>query len=63
VLGVDRPASGGYVKIATVISADVGRLAYARPGDRIRFEETTVGEARRIARDSEARLRQAIEEL
>jgi len=63
VLGVDHPATGGYVKIATVISADLGQLAYAKPGDRLRFEETTVEEARRLAQESASRLREALEEL
>jgi len=60
VLGVDRPATGGYVKIATVISADLGRLAAAKPGDRVRFEEVTVDSARRLARESRARLPRAV---
>ena len=59
VLGVDRPATGGYVKIATVISADLGRLAAAKPGDRLRFEETTVEAARQLARELETWLPRA----
>jgi antagonist of KipI len=62
VLGVDRPATGGYVKIATVISADLGRLASAKPGDRLRFEQTTVEAARRLARQRDRRLSAAIAE-
>ena len=40
VLGPDRPVTGGYPKIATVLSADLPLLAQARPGARIRFRET-----------------------
>ncbi|MCA1828023.1 MAG: carboxyltransferase domain-containing protein [Myxococcales bacterium] len=39
VLGPDRPVTGGYPKIATVLSADLPLLAQARPGARIRFRE------------------------
>jgi len=45
ILGPDRPVTGGYAKIATVIGADLGRIAQARPGDRVRFERVTVQEA------------------
>ena len=37
VLLADRQTTGGYPKIATVISADLGRLAQMRPGSAIRF--------------------------
>jgi antagonist of KipI len=39
VLGPDRPITGGYPKIATVLSADLPLLAQARPGARVRFKE------------------------
>ena len=35
VLMPDRGTSGGYPKIATVISADLGRLAQSQPGTRL----------------------------
>jgi allophanate hydrolase subunit 2 len=37
--------TGGYAKVATVIGADLGKLAQARPGERIRFEKVTIGQA------------------
>jgi biotin-dependent carboxylase-like uncharacterized protein len=37
VLGVDAQTVGGYTKIATVIRADLPRLAHARPGSEVRF--------------------------
>lgn len=40
ILMVDAQVTGGYAKIATAISADLGLLAQALPGDTIRFEET-----------------------
>jgi allophanate hydrolase subunit 2 len=45
VLGPDRPVTGGYVKIATVIGADLPLLAQARPGTTIRFRSATLSEA------------------
>ena len=39
VLGPDRPVTGGYAKIATVVPADFPLLAQARPGTVVRFVE------------------------
>lgn len=33
----DHPVTGGYPVIAVVISADIGRAAQLRPGDKVRF--------------------------
>jgi 5-oxoprolinase (ATP-hydrolysing) subunit C len=41
VLLADRQTTGGYPKIATVISADLGRLAQMRPGHTLRFDAVT----------------------
>jgi biotin-dependent carboxylase-like uncharacterized protein len=46
VLGPDRPATGGYAKIATVIAADAVKLAQARPGDEVRFTQVTLERGR-----------------
>jgi antagonist of KipI len=43
--------TGGYAKIATVISPDLSRLAQAVPGNRIRFEAVSLKQAHRIYRD------------
>jgi len=45
VLGVDAQTIGGYAKIATVIRADLPRLAHARPGSVLRFRVVTRAEA------------------
>ncbi len=37
VLLVDRQSTGGYTKIATVCSFDIGRVAQIKPGQRLRF--------------------------
>jgi len=52
VLGADRPVTGGYAKIATVISADLPLLAQARPGTMIRFSLATLEEALAARRDA-----------
>lgn len=45
VLLADCQTTGGYPKIATVIQADLPRLAHLRPGDEIRFRRVTQAEA------------------
>ncbi|MDQ5857076.1 MAG: 5-oxoprolinase subunit PxpB [Acidobacteriota bacterium] len=45
VLGPDRPVTGGYAKIATVIARDWSLLAQAPPGTAIRFRPVTLSEA------------------
>lgn len=56
ILLADRHTTGGYPKIATVISADLGRLAQARPGETIRFTAVAVAEAQAIARAARSAL-------
>jgi biotin-dependent carboxylase-like uncharacterized protein len=51
IMMADRQTTGGYPKIATVISADLRLVAQRRPGDRIRFEAIEMAEAQRAARD------------
>jgi antagonist of KipI len=63
VLLAERPTTGGYPKIATVIAADLGRLARARPGTEVRFEVTTPGEARRLLAEWDERIRRFAEEV
>lgn len=46
VLLAGRQTVGGYVKIATVIGADLDSLAQLRPGSKLRFDEVSVEEAR-----------------
>ena len=57
ILLADRGTTGGYPKIATVISADVSRLAQAAPGDTVAFKPVVVEEARAVRRDYESTLR------
>lgn len=50
VILADGPTTGGYAKIATVITADLDRLAQAAPGTRLRFEAVSVAAAHEISR-------------
>jgi antagonist of KipI len=63
ILGPDRPVTGGYAKIATVIAADLGMVAQARPGDSLRFVEISLDDARAAWRDRERALADGIEDL
>jgi 5-oxoprolinase (ATP-hydrolysing) subunit C len=47
----DRQTTGGYPKIATVISADLRIVAQRRPGEVIRFRVIAMDHAQRQARD------------
>ena len=50
VLMPDRGTSGGYPKIATVITADLGRFAQIPAGRGFRFEAVTMAQAQAEAR-------------
>lgn len=45
IMMADRQTTGGYAKIATVISTDLPKLAQCRPGGRVRFRIVSVEEA------------------
>ena len=51
VLLADGQTTGGYAKIAAVISADLPRLGHLRPGDDIRFTLVTRNEAREALKE------------
>jgi biotin-dependent carboxylase-like uncharacterized protein len=50
--------TGGYTKIATVISTDLSKIAQAVPGNRVRFQRVTLDEAHGIYRGQAALLKQ-----
>ncbi len=56
VLLADHQSTGGYPRIATVISADVDRLAQLRPGSPLCFAAVTVSEAIVAARASQSEI-------
>ena len=62
-LGCDRPATGGYAKVATVIGADIHLAAQAKPGDTFSFDRTTPEAARAAWREREDAWRGTIEDI
>jgi biotin-dependent carboxylase-like uncharacterized protein len=50
--------TGGYTKIATVISTDLAWIAQAVPGNRVRFQKVTLEEAHLIYRERVSLLQQ-----
>jgi 5-oxoprolinase (ATP-hydrolysing) subunit C len=54
ILGVACGTMGGYPHLAHAISADLDRLAQARPGDPVRFRRIDLHEARTIDRTTRA---------
>ena len=59
VMLADHQVTGGYAVLAVVATADLPRLAQARPGTELRFELIDVAEAQRLMRamhDEERRL-------
>ncbi|HHY38530.1 MAG TPA: 5-oxoprolinase subunit PxpB [Clostridia bacterium] len=56
ILLADRQSTGGYPKIATVISADLDLLGQVRPGDIIKFERIGLEQAHRVLREYTTRI-------
>jgi biotin-dependent carboxylase-like uncharacterized protein len=50
-LMADRQTSGGYARIANIITVDLALLAQMRPGDKVRFKETILDRARQLYHD------------
>lgn len=61
ILFVDQQTTGGYPKIATVISADLPRIGQLRPRDEVKFHGTSLQQAWQILRDQERRFHEAFE--
>ena len=61
VLLVDRQSTGGYTKIATVCSFDIGRVAQTKPGQRLRFRPITIADAHARLRAQRLELEHAID--
>ena len=55
ILLADRQTTGGYTKIAVVVSEDVSRLAQVTPGQVVRFRQVSVAEAHAGLRAYEAK--------
>jgi len=63
VLMVDNQTTGGYPKIATVISADIPVVARRKPGRAIRFIAVDIKEAERLRKAQEAAIERQSREI
>ena len=63
VLLADRQTSGGYPKIATIISSDLARLGRLGPGATLRFDWITAADGVEAARMHEAQLQEIIDSI
>jgi biotin-dependent carboxylase-like uncharacterized protein len=54
----DRQTTGGYAKIATVVTADLPLLAQCKPGNGVLFEEVSVEEAQKIYKQQQRQQKQ-----
>lgn len=61
ILMADRQTTGGYTKIATVISADLPRVGRMKPGDTLSFAAIEVAEAEAARRAQEKMVRKLID--
>ncbi len=50
--------TGGYTKIATIISADLPMVAQLKPGDQVRFKTISVEESHLLLKEQEERLKE-----
>jgi biotin-dependent carboxylase-like uncharacterized protein len=49
--------TGGYTKIATIISTDLLKVAQFKPGDQVRFKRISIEESHHLLREQEERLK------
>jgi antagonist of KipI len=59
----ERPTTGGYPKIATVLAADLALLVRAHPGAMVRFAPADPIEAHRLLAEREERIRRFADEV
>jgi len=57
ILMADGQTTGGYAKIATVVSADLWKIAQSKPGDDLRFKQASLEEAREALIETESCIR------
>jgi allophanate hydrolase subunit 2 len=61
ILLADHQTTGGYPKIATIVSADLDAVSQLRPGDGLRFQALGAAQAVRVARSHAQARRQYLE--
>ncbi len=57
ILFVDQQTTGGYPKIANVVTVDLPSVGQLRPGDQVRFEQIDPAHAHQLIREREALLK------
>ena len=50
--------TGGYAKIATIISTDLPKVAQVKPGDHVRFVPVSIEASHHLLREQEERLKE-----
>lgn len=63
ILMSDAQTTGGYAKIATVITPDMDLLGQAKPGDKVRFTQVSIEEAHTVLRKYEEEIKKIKEIL
>lgn len=63
ILLADRQTTGGYTKIATVVTPDVCKLAQMAPGAKLVFQQVSIEEAGKIYKEYRTRIEKARQAL
>ncbi len=63
IMMADHQTTGGYTKIAGVISVDLPLVAQSRPGYKVHFQKVTVEEAQKLYIEQVEKLKALKEEL
>jgi antagonist of KipI len=58
ILLADAMTTGGYSKIASIISADLDKMGQSKPADKISFKKVSLGEARSLLLVKEERIKE-----
>jgi len=56
VMLADRQTTGGYAKIATVVSVDIDKFAQMKPGNKVKFTQINLEEAHLLLGESEKKI-------
>lgn len=63
ILQADHQTTGGYPKIATILSPDIDGVAQLRPHDRLRFQAVSAAEGVELARSHALSVRRYLEDI
>ncbi|MTI70453.1 MAG: biotin-dependent carboxyltransferase family protein [Firmicutes bacterium] len=63
IMMADRQTTGGYTKIANVISYDLPYLAQLKPGDKVKFEKTDISNAQNLIKKRESKILKLIDDF